>query len=49
MLKQIEEKYKVGIYVRLSKEDADKCFDESESIKNQKTLLTEYVGKLMIK
>ena len=46
MLKQIEEKYKVGIYVRLSKEDADKCFDESESIKNQKTLLTEYVGKL---
>ena len=46
MLKQIEEKYKVGIYVRLSKEDVDKCLDESESIKNQKTLLTEYVQKL---
>ena len=46
MLKQIEEKYKVGIYVRLSKEDVDKCLDESENIKNQKTLLTEYVQKL---
>lgn len=38
--------YKVGIYIRLSKEDVDRGFDESESIKNQKTLLIEYVQKL---
>ncbi len=35
--------YKVAIYIRLSKEDVDKGFDESESITNQKSLLTEYV------
>lgn len=38
--------YKVAIYIRLSKEDADRGFDESESIKNQKTLLTEYIQNL---
>lgn len=38
--------YKVAIYIRLSKEDVDRGFDESESIKNQKTLLTEYVENL---
>ena len=30
----------------LSKEDVDRGYDESESIKNQRTLLTEYVQKL---
>ena len=38
--------YKVAIYIRLSKEDVDRGYDESESIKNQKTLLIEYVQKL---
>ncbi len=38
--------YKVAIYIRLSKEDVDKGYDESESIKNQKSLLTEYVENL---
>lgn len=38
--------YKVAIYIRLSKEDVDKGFDESESITNQKSLLTEYVKNL---
>ena len=38
--------YKVAIYIRLSKEDVDKGFDESESITNQKSLLTEYVKSL---
>ena len=38
--------YKVAIYIRLSKEDADRGYDESESIVNQRTLLTEYVEKL---
>lgn len=38
--------YKVAIYIRLSKEDVDKGFDESESIINQKSLLTEYVKNL---
>ncbi len=38
--------YKVAIYIRLSKEDVDKGYDESESIINQKSLLTEYVGNL---
>ena len=47
MLEQIEKTiYKVAIYIRLSKEDVDRGYDESESIKNQKTLLTEYVQKL---
>ena len=38
--------YKVAIYIRLSKEDINIVFDESESIKNQKTLLIEYVQNL---
>lgn len=38
--------YKVAIYIRLSKEDVDKGYDESESIVNQRGLLTEYVEKL---
>lgn len=47
MLEQIEKTiYKVAIYIRLSKEDVDRGYDESESIKNQKTLLIEYVQKL---
>ena len=47
MLEQIEKTiYKVAIYIRLSKEDVDREYDESESIKNQRTLLTEYVQKL---
>ena len=47
MLEPIEKTiYKVAIYIRLSKEDVDRGYDESESIKNQRTLLTEYVQKL---
>jgi len=47
MLEQIKAViYKVAIYIRLSKEDVDKGYDESESIKNQKTLLIEYVQNL---
>ena len=38
--------FKVAIYIRLSKEDADRGYDESESIVNQRTLLTQYVEKL---
>lgn len=38
--------YKVAIYIRLSKEDADRGYDESESIINQKSLLTQYVKNL---
>ena len=34
--------YNVGIYIRLSREDDDKTF-ESESITNQKSLLSQYV------
>ena len=47
MLEQIEKTiYKVAIYIRLSKEDVDRGYDESESIKNQRTLLTQYVENL---
>lgn len=35
--------YKVGIYIRLSKEDLDKIGNESYSVVNQKTLLENYV------
>lgn len=38
--------FKIAIYIRLSKEDADRGFDESESITNQKSLLLDYVKKL---
>ena len=48
MLEQIEKTiYKIAIYIRLSKEDVDRGYDESESIKNQRTLLTEYVQKFL--
>ena len=36
--------YKVGIYIRLSKEDEEKIeYKESESIQNQRTLLSQYL------
>ena len=40
------DEFYIAIYIRLSKEDVDRGFDESESIKNQKTLLIEYVNSL---
>lgn len=39
------QKYKAAIYARLSKEDDNKTGDDSESIKNQITLITEYAEK----
>ena len=41
----LNSEYKVGIYIRLSREDEDKENKnyESESIKNQKSLLLQYV------
>lgn len=43
----IERKYRVGIYLRLSNEDRDKINnnDDSESIKNQRNMLMDYVNK----
>lgn len=38
----LENRYNVGIYVRLSREDGEKEFKESESIKNQKDFLVSY-------
>ena len=38
--------FKVAIYIRLSKEDMDRRYDDSESVKNQKILLEEYVRNL---
>ena len=36
--------YKVGIYIRLSKEDEEKeKYSESESIQNQRALLMQYI------
>ena len=47
MLEQLEKSiYNVAVYIRLSKEDVDRGYDESESIKNQRTLLTKYVENL---
>ena len=47
MLEEVMEKqFKIAIYIRLSKEDKDRGYDESESITNQKTLLMDYVKKL---
>ena len=47
MLEKIQKTtYKVAIYIRLSKEDADRGYDESESITNQRELLTKYVEEL---
>ena len=37
-------KYKVGIYLRLSSEDKDKIYDNSESIKNQRNMLLDYIN-----
>ena len=45
MLEKIKS-FKVAIYIRLSKEDMDRGYDDSESIKNQKILLQEYVNSL---
>ncbi len=39
------EQYKAAIYARLSKEDDKKAGDDSESIKNQIALITEYAEK----
>ncbi|MCY6370643.1 recombinase family protein [Clostridium ganghwense] len=39
----VDNNYKVGIYVRLSREDEQKEVVESESIQNQKEFLTKYV------
>lgn len=38
---------KVAVYIRLSKEDIDKIYkgDDSESVKNQKLMLSEYTAK----
>lgn len=38
--------FKVAIYIRLSKEDMDRGYNDSESVKNQKILLQEYVKSL---
>ena len=38
--------YNVALYIRLSKEDVDRGYDESESITNQRALLLDYVNKL---
>ena len=36
--------YKVGIYIRLSKEDEEKSqYKESESISNQRNILMQYL------
>lgn len=41
------DKYRVGIYLRLSNEDRDKSneLEESESIKNQRNMLLDYIDK----
>ena len=47
MLEKIKnDSFKVAIYIRLSKEDMDRGYDDSESVKNQKILLEEYVKNL---
>ena len=36
--------YKVGMYIRLSQEDADKKYEsDSESVLNQRTIITNYI------
>ena len=37
--------FNVAIYIRLSREDGDK--EESDSVGNQRKLLTEYVNSMM--
>ena len=47
MLEKIKNvNFKVAIYIRLSKEDMDRGYDDSESVKNQRILLEEYVRNL---
>ena len=47
MLEKIEKIiFKVAIYIRLSKEDMDRGYDDSESVKNQRILLEKYVKSL---
>lgn len=46
MLDLIKATYKVAIYIRLSKEDENKGINASESVSNQKILLTNFVQKL---
>ena len=42
--------YKVGIYIRLSKEDEEKeKYSESESIQNQRALLMQYIKENKLK
>lgn len=36
--------WKIGIYIRLSKEDA-RCFDESESVTNQRAIIEEHIAQ----
>ena len=38
--------FKIAIYIRLSKEDIDRGYDDSESVKNQRLLLEKYVKSL---
>ena len=48
MLESINKIYKVGLYIRLSREDDDKEY-ESESITNQKSLLLQYAKENNLK
>ncbi len=41
MFKLITKSYKVGMYIRLSREDGDK--QESESISNQRKIIERYL------
>jgi hypothetical protein len=42
--------YKVGIYIRLSREDEEKeSYQESESVQNQRTLLMQYLTQNKLK
>ena len=47
ILNNLNKTLRVGIYLRLSNEDKDKAYknDVSESIKNQRNLLIEYIDK----
>ena len=42
-LQKVLNLFNVAIYIRLSREDGDK--EESDSVGNQRKLLTEYVAK----
>lgn len=43
------QKYSAALYLRLSKEDLQKGVDDSESIKNQRSLLMDYAKKQRLK